>query len=50
MVLPLGEGKEHVFTCGLWYRDNYVRTADGWRISSRVEEKTFVDNMPAGMG
>jgi ketosteroid isomerase-like protein len=49
MVLPLGEGKEQVFTCGLWYHDTYVRTPQGWRISKRVEEKTFVDNMPAGL-
>jgi hypothetical protein len=50
MVLPLPDDGEHVFVCGLWYRDDYVRTADGWRIARRVEEKTYVDNMPAGMG
>lgn len=50
MVLPLPDGGEHVFVCGLWYRDDYVRTPDGWRIARRVEEKTYVDNMPAGMG
>lgn len=50
MVLPLPDGGEHVFICGLWYRDDYVRTPDGWRIARRVEEKTYVDNMPAGLG
>jgi hypothetical protein len=49
MVLPLPDGKEQVFICGLWYHDKYVRTADGWRIAERVEEKTYVDNMPEGL-
>ena len=50
MVLPLPEGGEHVFICGLWYHDTYVRTPAGWRISKRVEEKTYVENMPPGLG
>jgi len=46
--MVLGEGEnEHIFVCGLWYKDKYVRTPDGWRIAERVEEKTYVDNMPA---
>ena len=28
-----------VLFCGLWYEDELVRTADGWRISRRVETK-----------
>ena len=28
-----------VLFCGLWYEDEFVRTADGWRISRRVEDK-----------
>lgn len=48
--MVLGEGEtEHIFICGLWYVDTYVRTADGWRISRRVEEKTYVQNMPEGL-
>jgi len=50
MVLPLPDGGEHVFVCGLWYKDTFVRTPAGWRISSRVEEKTYVQNMPEGLG
>ena len=50
MVLPLPDGGEHVFVCGLWYRDKYIRTPAGWRISERVEEKTYVQNMPEGLG
>jgi hypothetical protein len=26
---------------GLWYDDEFVRTADGWRMSRRVESKCF---------
>jgi SnoaL-like domain len=27
--------------CGLWYLDEFVRTAEGWRITRRVQEKCF---------
>lgn len=48
--MVLGEGKnEQVFVCGFWYKDKYVRTPEGWRISERVEEKTYVKDMPAGL-
>lgn len=50
MVLPLPDGGEHVFVCGLWYRDRFVRTPAGWRIAERVEQKTYVQNMPEGLG
>lgn len=49
MVMPIGDDKVQVFYCGLWYVDDMVRTADGWRIQRRVEEKSYVHNMP-GMG
>ena len=48
MVMDIGEGKQHVFYCGLWYIDDLVRTSDGWRIAARVEEKSFTYNMPEG--
>ncbi|MCA9511977.1 MAG: nuclear transport factor 2 family protein [Myxococcota bacterium] len=48
MVMDRG-GKEHVFVCGLWYVDELVRTADGWRIRQRVEERCYVDNMPSDL-
>ena len=48
MVMDVGEGKQHVFYCGLWYLDELVRTSDGWRIASRVEEKSYTHNMPEG--
>ena len=44
MVIDKGEGKTHVFFCGLWYRDTFVRTEAGWRIKERYEEKSFFHN------
>jgi hypothetical protein len=45
MVIDKGEGKQpHVFICGLWYRDTFVRTEQGWRIKDRYEEKSFFYN------
>jgi hypothetical protein len=44
MVIDKGEGKTHVFFCGLWYRDTFVRTDAGWRIQTRYEEKSFFHN------
>ena len=38
MVLG-GDGQ--VLFCGLWYDDEFVRTAEGWRMTKRVEEKCF---------
>lgn len=46
MLLKRAGGEEHVFFCGLWYHDEYLRTLDGWRITRRVEEKSFTHNMP----
>ena len=31
---------------GLWYLDSFVRTADGWRMSSRVQEKGYLHGLP----
>jgi hypothetical protein len=30
-----------VLFCGLWYDDAFARTADGWRMTRRVETKCF---------
>ena len=51
--LPAGEGQDpddgHIFVCGLWYIDEYRRTDAGWRISKRVEEKSYIMNRPEFM-
>lgn len=44
-----GEDYGHIFFCGLWYLDDYVRTDAGWRIKNRVEEASFVYNQPKFM-
>ena len=42
MVLDKGDGRTHVYFCGLWYEDELVRTDAGWRISARREQKCFL--------
>lgn len=32
---------------GLWYLDEFVRTAGGWRIVSRVQRKGYMHGLPA---
>jgi len=44
-----GEDDGHLFFCGLWYIDEYVRTDAGWRMRKRVEEKSYLFNRPAFM-
>ena len=44
--LPDRPAETRVFFCGLWYRDKHLRTAEGWRILERVEERCYVDNAP----
>ena len=42
------EGRPHTFFCGLWYRDRFVRTPDGWRFAERYEERSYLHNLPPG--
>jgi hypothetical protein len=44
-----GDDEGHIFFCGLWYIDEYLRTDAGWRITNRVEEKSYVFNRPEFM-
>ena len=46
MALNRGESEPHIFFCGLWYRDVLVRSAAGWRIQDRYEERSYIYNMP----
>jgi hypothetical protein len=39
--MVLGGEQQQVLFCGLWYEDEFVRTADGWRMTRRVEVKCF---------
>ncbi|RIQ29652.1 nuclear transport factor 2 family protein [Jiangella rhizosphaerae] len=46
VVLDRGNGEARMFFQGLWYEDQLVRTADGWRIARRAETGYFHD-MPS---
>jgi SnoaL-like protein len=39
--MGLGGDKNQIMYCGLWYEDEFVRTAAGWRMTRRVEVKCF---------
>lgn len=40
-------GEERTCFIGLWYRDVFLRTPAGWRITERVEEMSWTHNTPA---
>lgn len=44
--MNLGDDNSQLFMLGLWYLDRYRRTAAGWRISERIEEKSWAFNTP----
>jgi len=46
MNMSVGEGETQTFFLGLWYIDEYRRIDQGWRISSRAEEKSWAFNTP----
>ena len=46
MEMSMPDGGTQTFFLGLWYLDEYRRTSDGWRISRREEEKSWVFNTP----
>lgn len=45
VVLDRGDGRTEMFFQGLWYADELVRTAHGWKISKRAEQGYF-HNIP----
>lgn len=48
MVIEVNGVKQTLFV-GLWYRDVFVRTAKGWRIRERYEERCYTHNVPPGL-
>jgi hypothetical protein len=42
---PMVVDDQHVFFVGLWYDDELVRTADGWRFRARTQQKSFFHNL-----
>ena len=49
MPVPQDGAAPHVFFCGGWYVDDWVRTDAGWRIRKRVEQAGYFHNLPASM-
>ena len=49
MVYQRKDGEKQVFFCGLWYRDQLVRTDKGWRIKDRYEQGCYTYNAPTDM-
>jgi len=49
MVVPKPEGGSDTMFLGFWYIDHYRRTSQGWRITQRVERKSYEFNMPDWM-
>lgn len=39
--MVMGGDSGQVYFVGIWYVDAFARTADGWRMTRRVEEKCF---------
>jgi len=46
VLVDLSDGSTHVYFCGNWYRDRFVRTPNGWRIKERVTERCYYHNLP----
>lgn len=41
MVLDNADGTTSVWLIGLWYDDEFTRTTDGWRFTSRKQERCY---------
>ena len=41
MVIDKGDGTREVWLIGLWYDDEFARTPDGWRFTSRKQERCY---------
>lgn len=48
MVIPLKDGESQTAFFGLWYADKLIRTKQGWRITERIIEPSYVHNLPDG--
>ena len=46
MEMQMPDATSQTYFLGLWYVDEYRRTPAGWRISRRVEERSWVFNTP----
>jgi hypothetical protein len=46
LVSAAEDGSDHVLFTGLWYRDTLVRSAVGWQIAQRTQERSWMHNLP----
>jgi hypothetical protein len=46
MWLTGPDGQHHQMFVGLWYRDSFVRTPTGWRMTSRVQQRGYLHGIP----
>jgi ketosteroid isomerase-like protein len=45
MYLAGDDGKQRVVFVGIWYLDTWRRTPQGWRITSRVQQKGYLHGL-----
>ncbi|MFR9749619.1 nuclear transport factor 2 family protein [Nocardia sp. 004] len=50
MLMSGGDGAPTMMLCGLWYLDTFLRVDGQWRITKRIEEKSFLFVAPAASG
>jgi hypothetical protein len=54
MVVDNPDGTTSVWLIGLWYDDEFARTADGWRFTARKQERCYsvvgLTDTPLGPG
>lgn len=44
--MPMAQdGAQRLLLVGIWYHDDWVRTADGWRIANRRQVKGFLHGL-----
>jgi hypothetical protein len=40
------DGSQRLMFVGLWYHDTFVRTAEGWRFTARVQQRGYLHGLP----
>ncbi|MFI6041739.1 nuclear transport factor 2 family protein [Nocardia sp. NPDC051321] len=48
IAMPAQNGEPPIAQLGMWYLDEYIRTAKGWRISRRGQQRSWAQGLGAG--